>query len=404
MLKLFNIFEVKYVKTLFFLAFLFLVFVFFINYQYLRADQQFSLLADSFLNGKLSFEHYEYDSVFFEGRAYWPLGPLPALIIVPFKAIANMLKANFYQSYLHIIFVLGIAYLCYSIARKNSYSNNDAGWLSFAFCACSAFIGIAFLPSSWHFAQSLTVLLLFSALHEFFFKKRYWLIGVFFAMIFATRFSAWPGIIFFCITIIQEKGGYAISIKKYLALFLPTFLSVLLIFLYNYVRFHNPFESGYDFQVLSHNSLDMARSYGLFNVVHIPGNLYYFLLSFPEPIFRDGVSHVLKFPYVKINPWGMSIFATSPYFAYLFLGKYKNSLTRTLWVPIILISAIIFSYYGIGFLQFGYRYSLDFLPFLFLIFLLVYREKHSRLTFGMKLLFTLTFASNIYLFMVSFFG
>ena len=67
---------------------------------------------------------------------------------------------------------------------------------------------------------------------------------------------------------------------------------------------------------------EKAREYGLFNLKHIPGNLYHFFLATPLPVFADSLSHVLKFPYLKADPWGMGIFITSPIFIYLFPLSY----------------------------------------------------------------------------------
>lgn len=175
-----------------------------------------------------------------------------------------------------------------------------------------------------------------------------------------------------------------------------------LVFLYNFARFGNFFESGYSFQIVPDDA-SRAREYGIFSLVHVPGNLYYFLLATPLLFSRDGISHVLKFPYFFANPWGMSIFLTSPYIVYLFLLKYKTKITRLLLLTSLVISIPIFLFFGIGHIQFGYRYSLDFLPLLFLILMIGIKENLGKLCFGLKLTFLITALSNLFLFLTLYF-
>ena len=152
---------------------------------------------------------------------------------------------------------------------------------------------------------------------------------------------------------------------------------------------------GYNLSLLA-DYFDRARSYGLFNLVHLPGNLYYFLLAPPLPVFRDDISHVLRPPYIIADPWGMSIFITSPYYLYLFFGSYHSRLMKILWITIIAIAIPIFLYYGIGYIQFGYRYALDFLPFLFLMLLLVPKQRCDKLSWGFKTLIIASSFINLY--------
>jgi len=98
----------------------------------------------------------------------------------------------------------------------------------------------------------------------------------------------------------------------------------------------------------------------------------------PEPLLTQEQSFVLKFPYLKASPWGMAIWFTSPLFL-AFVYKFKRnkySLSALISVIVILIPIIL--YYSIGFSQFGYRYALDFLPFLFLLLIPTLKGKLSK--------------------------
>lgn len=59
-------------------------------------DQQFSYLAESFLQGKTYFlasPAFGYDTVFFQGKYYWPLGPFPAVLLPTLCAGVSFLRS-----------------------------------------------------------------------------------------------------------------------------------------------------------------------------------------------------------------------------------------------------------------------------------------------------------------------
>jgi hypothetical protein len=55
-----------------------------------------------------------------------------------------------------------------------------------------------------------------------------------------------------------------------------------------------------------------------------------------------------------------------------------------LLITIVIVALPIFLYYGIGVSQFGYRYSLDYLPYLFLLLIKNYKEQKEQLSPGFK--------------------
>lgn len=381
-----------------------LLFAVFLNFSEVGA-QQFSYLASSFLQGKTYFLQnpgsWE-DAVFFNSRNYWPLGPFPAVLLMPFVYVFSLLNKFFHQGYLHFFIVLGVFYLVYKIARKVKYAISDSLYLAFAFCFASVFLGVAIWAWSWHFSHVITVFLLFLAIYEYLGKRRYWLIGLILGLIMTTRVTASLFFVFFVLEIILiSKARFFNKANNLFKLLIPYLVSFLLLTNYNFIRFGNFVEQGYGLANLL-PPLAKARDYGLFSLIHLPGNLYYFLLSFPLPVFRDNLSHVLKFPYFKANSWGMSIFITSPYYIYLLFLRHKDVLSKTLLLTVFLISLPIFLYFSIGARQFGYRYSLDFLPLLFFLFIRSYRKQYKVLTYRFKILVLITAFTNLYLFLADF--
>ena len=204
--------------------------------------------------------------------------------------------------------------------------------------------------------------------------------GILIALAGLTRLTLYLSAMFFALELLKTK-----NFKQILLFCLPIVLSVLLLGAYNYKRFHNPFESGYKYNVTL-KSYPMANNLaeGFFSLKHVPANVYMLLFKSPDPV-TAGAGFIVKPPFLKADPWGMAIWFTSPLLLLLFrlkrLDENKSALLATL---VLLIPCLL--YFGVGFSQFGYRYSLDFLPFLFLILLPALKPKLGLLA---KLLITI---------------
>lgn len=363
------------------------------------ADQQFSYLAESFLQEKtyfLSLANFDLDTVLFNGKYYWPLGPLPALLLSPFVFVFQRFNLFFFQGYLQVFLFLGVFYSFFKIARRLDYSPDDAGFLALAFCFASAFLGVGMYSVSWGFAQVVAVLLLAMALLEYLGKRRLWIIGTLMALASVTRLTAGLNVVFFLMVVFLEDSKLREKLSAGFVLALPMLIALAGLAFYNQARFGNWMEQGYSLQLLT-GAAARARSYGVMSLIHVPGNLFYFLFAGPTPVPYDDASQVLKFPFIRANPWGMSIFLTSPYFLYLFRLKYDDLISKLLLISSAIVAIPIFLYYGIGFVQFGYRYSLDFLPFLFFLLIRNYKHEHHQLSPGFKKMILVTAMTNCFL-------
>ncbi len=385
-----------------FLVPIFLVFFIIIFSIIAGGSQQFSDLAQAFIHGHLNFlapiGGKGQDPVLYHGRIYWDEGPFPAILLMPFVWFLNLFHHFFYQGYLQWVLVVGTLFFIYKLARILAFSQEDSLFLSLAFALGSVFFGVSVVSSSWFFAQVLTTFLIFWSLYEFYAHKRWWLIGIICGLIFLTRATAAPIIVFFGLELISHKSILMTKIKKLTVLFFPVVLAVIIQGLYNFIRFHNPFNGGYEYQLISSDSAE-ARSMGIFSIKHLPTNLYSLLFRAPIPVLKDNTSWSLKFPYIENNIYGMSIFLNSPYLLSIFTNKWSkfDRQSRNLTVAILIIALLVLCYYGIGVQEFGYRYALDFLPETFLLFMIMYRKNHDKITFGMKSLIIGSAILNFYL-------
>lgn len=367
-----------------------------------RGNQHFSYLANSFLQGKAFFTTIPdtswTDTSFFRNQHYWPLGPFPAVLLLPFVFVANLPHFFLFQGILNFFLVIGVFAFVYKIAGLKNYSSHDSLLLAFAFCFASAFIGVAFLSISWYFSQVITVFFLLWAIYEFLTKKRYLLLGIIMGIVVATRLTAGLGLIFFVLEIMFSNTGIPRKIRNISFLIIPFFVSLSFLGFYNFLRFENIFETGYRYQIVFNQALEIARNLGVFSWQHVPGNLYRFLLAGPLPVTIKGSPQILKFPFFRTDSWGMSIFVTSPYFVYLFFLNFKDKISKFLIITILVIAIPILFYYGVGFTQLGYRYSLDFLPWLFLLLIKSYRLQTETISFRFKILIIFSAIFNFYLF------
>jgi hypothetical protein len=366
-------------------------------------NQQFSELANSFLHAKLYFlegspcNNYRTDNAIFNNHYFWPLGPLPALILMPFVGLFQFFELYFRQGYLNFFLVLSIFYLISKIARQLKFSAIDSVYLAIAFVFGSMFAGVIINSASSYFAHTITVLLLFLALQEYFGRKRYLLIGLIFGLILLTRVTAFLAIVFFVLDFLMEKDiKWKTKVKNIIKISLiPTFCLILL-FAYNYARFSDPLDQGYNSQVLPKVLMEDRDNYGLFNLKYLPRNAYYSLINLPKPVYNTD-SRLLNYPYVKAERWGLSIFMTSPYLLYLFFAKIKNKKTQLLLATSTFVWLVIASSFFIGYVQFGFRYALDFMPLLFTAFMITYQENREKMSIGLKTVIMLSTIINIYL-------
>lgn len=356
------------------------------NFTYVE-NNQYSYLARAFLAGSLSFLEIPgglQDIVFFDGKLFWHLAPFPALLLMPFVGLWDAFADSlFLQGYLQVFLTFGIFLLCLFLAMKFGYKLYDSIYLAFAFIFSSVYVVVAYIPWSWNFVQAIAVLLQFLAIYEYKSKKRYWLIGLFYGFIFMSRFTAGFTVLFFVFSIFLSKYSFDKKFKDIVMLILPVVLSGLLLLSYNYARFQNPFDNGY----YTSNEVTMnddARfeqiNYGLFQLRNIPTNFYYYFLKSIDPILLEketlfGNTFILKYPYFKVNYPGTSFFVVSPIFLYLLKVNYKKKENLKSLLSVLFVLAFLLTYYWPGWVQLGPRYTLDFLPFAYLLLLDAFDKK-----------------------------
>ena len=349
-----------------------LIFSLYSTYLYLSVGQRgydkvLSSLATQFIKGNLSLPIYNLpvrDISNYYNNFYVYFGPLASILLIPGVIFMG---DNFPQVAIGIGSMIASFVSIYLISKKLKFNTLDSLWLSLFFVFSTVLFSSSVINITAYQVEALGAPLILLAIWAYIYKKNNLLIGILIGLATMTRITLVLGVTFFFIEFLRKK----ISLKQFLLILIPVIIALTVLGLYNFRRFHSVFETGYNYNIsIKDMPIGENFKYGQSSMTHVPANLYSFLLMSPEPLFKDEKGgFVLKFPYVKVSPWGVAIWFTSPLFIVLLTRFRKGEYTIPAGLTAIILSLPVFLWYSIGYAQVGYRYSLDFLPFLFLLLL-----------------------------------
>ncbi len=361
-------------------------------------NQQFVYLADSFLHGRLYFQETPgsyLDVIWHEGKAYWHLGPLPALLLTPFVLFTG---TNFLQGYLHFPLTVLNFYFLYAIALRLGIKRKiDALWLSFAYIFGMIYFTVAINSNSWRFAHVVATAFILLSLFEYFGLKRYWLIGSFIGLAVATRLDLILILSFFLLGILYEGKTWKNRIIFTAQLLAPVFFAGVLLLWYNYARFGDIWQTGYALNSYTNNlfgfgsQMWIAFQYSggkIFSLLYLPTNLYYYLLKAPHAVLLNEESHILVWPFMMLDNFrATGILIAAPLFLFALKANIKEKIVKQSWLAAILIFGLLLLHYVPN-----QRYLLDVTPFLFL---LLVRALAPGISFPVKTLIVVGFVMNV---------
>ena len=151
------------------------------------------------------------------------------------------------------------------------------------------------------------------------------------------------------------RVNWSPAIKQLVWMGIPAVSIAALAFFLNYLRYENPFEFGHYF--LNVRWAERIQRWGLFNYHFLARNLAVMFTLLPWIMVR--------YPYVKI-PWhGLSVFFVNPAFALLLRPQKRSPIQPWLYLSVLLPMVLHLFYQNSGWVQFAYRFSLDYMVFLF---------------------------------------
>lgn len=342
---------------------------------YFVHDNHFILLAESFIKNDLFLNPVNLpkgDFADYLGHQYIFYGPTPAIILIPFVIIFDI---DFPQYIISIFSLMAVYITIHRLTRKLGFTLENSFWLANFFVFGTVFFFVAVVNISAYLIQAFVTVFAVLSILEYFGKRRWIVIGSLVALAGVTRVNLYGMAVFFAMELFRTRDA---SFKKNLGLFLvPVVLSVAVLGAYNFRRFGSFTETGYTKHAFEVNDTGNNNKYGYFSIVHAPTKLYLLLFSSPEPVKKQNVEYVLKFPYLKANGYGLAIWFTSPLFLYLLIAK-KKPYTLSAVIAIFLLMLPSFLFSGTGSSQYGYRYGLDFIPLLFLVLLSAFPKGLTR--------------------------
>ena len=123
---------------------------------------------------------------------------------------------------------------------------------------------------------------------------------------------------------------------------------------YNHARFGQPFEFGHS--LLGGGAGGRIRDHGLFNTWYLNGNLSAALVNLPRLMPEA--------PYLNITKHGLSLLFTTPALLLLVRPRVHAPLGRALWATVFAAAVPGLLYQNTGWEQFGYRFAMDYFPYL----------------------------------------
>jgi hypothetical protein len=330
----------------------------------------FFYLADAFLHGRawLPGALGPNDVIVVDGHYYVPFAPFPAIALMPLVALLGPVTADQVESGINATLAAAGVGLCWwLLGRIGVRRLVDRFWLVVLFGFSTQILWVTTRGGVWHTGHLVATILTFACLIEVWGRQRAWLIGLLAGAAFLTRAPLAFAVPLYAFMLeprvrtvaADVVGGYVARVRtwpwrQWVWLGLGVLPSIAFFFFYNQIRFGTPFESGYALATLP-PFLEAQREQGLFSLVHVPMNLDYLFIHLPRFIPNP--------PFFRPDTLGMSIFLTSP--GLLFALRADWRLPRAWWLGGAAVAVLIptLLYYGGGWLQYGYRYFLDSVPF-----------------------------------------
>jgi hypothetical protein len=342
-------------------------------------NAHFVHLANSFLHGQLALVSErppgDNDWAHYQGRWYVSFPPFPALLIAPLVAVWGLAVWD----RLFWAIVAGVApALLYVLLRRlretgrSERSRRDDLLLTALFAFGSVYYYTAVQGTVWFAAHVVAAALIALYLLWSLDARRPVLAGCALGLAFMTRPTTLLLGLFFvlCALSASRRPGATTPRRlrdllpgldvgaalRRLALFaLPLACTLLVAMWFNAARFDDPFEFGHNHLKIRWRS--RIDTWGLFNYHYLGRNLAVMLTSLPW--------FTAEAPYVKISRHGLALWVTTPALLLVLWPRRTSPLMTALALAAGAVALANLCYQNSGWIQFGYRFSLDYAPLLF---------------------------------------
>ncbi|MGC8633755.1 MAG: hypothetical protein ACP5VP_03700 [Candidatus Limnocylindrales bacterium] len=317
------------------------------------APNRMMVLAERLVQGHLDSPSFAgtVDSVARGGRYYVAVGVLQVLPYLPFVYLPALRAVSGYAA--SLAFGIPAAWLALPLARAYGARGRAATWIAIFTAYGTLLFFVSVLGSLYYLAQAEAFLFLELALLEWAGPRRPTVLGALFGLAFLARPTTVLAVVPVGLVLAWSARH---RLRAILQLALPLAVAAVVSGAFNWARFGSPLETGYGISLLTDPALEARRAAGLFSLGQVPENVRLALLQ--------GFGLQPSFPYLTVDPSGLSMLLVSPALVTSLWAGARAPRARLLWAAAILVAVPIFLYYGGGYAQYGFRYSLDFTPFL----------------------------------------
>ena len=351
----------------YFIAFIILQAPAILNFYDNAVANPYILFAQSLLNGELILPSTTLhgDLIYFQGDYYLPYPPLPSIILLPFVGLFGASNVNTVAiaTIMACITLYTIYKILYRLGIEQAYLN----WLMLAVFFATAY-WFAIFTSHHVYAFAHVTSFMFQALviNELLGNRRWWLVGIYIGCTFLSRqFTIFYIFFAFGYMLYLHRSKQAdILLQHVLTLCLSLGVFVAMYLVYNYVRFDDVFETGYNYIMYIGVLGERVNEYGVFSVKYFLFNLYSVLIKGFNIEFQGKTYLNIK----DMDLWGTSLLAASPFVIASVKAEWPRILKLSAWFTIIVILAGQLFYHNNGYHQINTsRFTLDFLPLLIVL-------------------------------------
>ncbi len=336
------------------------------NYYQKDFENAYLLFAQSLSQGKLTMPSISYygDLIHFKGNYYLPYPPMPAFILLPFVLIFGAANCN--------IVLIALAMSCinlmqlYKIFIRANVDPRILSWCLLAFFFATPYWYAFFTTHSvYAFAHISSLVFQLLCLHEFFGKRRMWLIGVLIGCSMLCRqFTVFYLLLPVAAIVFSDEKNISEKLKSFGSLFFSFSVIVSVYLFINFQRFGNPLDTGYAYIIYQGELKDRVDLYGVFSHKYVLFNFYSFFLKGFNIIFDGQGLLSIK----DMDLWGTSILSASPFVIFGLRRGLSPLYFRSFLLAIILIITGTLFYNNNGFHQVNaMRFALDFFPLIMVL-------------------------------------
>ena len=328
---------------------------------------------------------------------YVSFPPFPAVLMLPFVAIWHLAFNDVIFTVVWAALNPVFLFLLLGGLRRRGYSKRsvtDDLWLTTLLGAGSVYFYCSVLGQVWYTAHVIGVTCVIGYAWAALEASRPAWAGLFIGLGFATRPELGFMFPLFFFEVVRMAGGWERLrtwrkeglppglLRTCVRFALPAGAIMAVLFIHNSLRFGKFYVFGHEYLNISWQ--DRIQKWGLMNFHFLSRNLACALVLLPR-IFAHA-------PYIKVGAHGMSLLVTSPNLAYTVLPSERSPIRFGLWITILLTALPSLLYQNSGYVQFGYRFSLDYMIF----FIMLLAVSSRRLTILWKILLVWSVAINLF--------